>query len=328
MALQLFPQSSKITAVSDGTKYAYIHIPPADPSKPTLLLLHGFPSTSFDWRHVIPLLTEHKYGILAPDLLGYGDSDKPADVAAYSFKRMADHVQEILQGEGLNQVVGVAHDWGSGLLSELAIYHPALFTGLAFLSVGYSPPGLRDLKALNKLFEQHVGYPAYGYMEFFLTDRAAALLDAHPESMTSLGYSTTPEDWKVNMCAYGAAEDWISKGKLAPPPPWMSEDEVATHVRIFKQGGYTGPLNWYKSAFQGIDDPISSKLTDEDKTLDIPALLILAQYDYACFPQSQVQGAEKYLPNRRIEILKSSHWIPTEKPAEAVALLHEFISSL
>lgn len=111
MALQLFPDISKITAVRDGTKYAYIHIPAADSKKPTFLLLHGFPSTSYDWRHVVPLFKELGYGVLAPDLLGYGDSDKPADIEAYSFKRMADHIIELVVGEGLEQVIGVGHDW-------------------------------------------------------------------------------------------------------------------------------------------------------------------------------------------------------------------------
>jgi pimeloyl-ACP methyl ester carboxylesterase len=111
MALEVFPDISKITAVRDGTKYSYIHIPAGGSKKPTFLLLHGFPSTSYDWRHVVPLLKALDYGVLAPDLLGYGDSDKPTDVEAYSFKRMADHIIELLEGEGLERVIGVGHDW-------------------------------------------------------------------------------------------------------------------------------------------------------------------------------------------------------------------------
>lgn len=111
MTLQLFSQISKIIAVRDGTKYAYIHIPAADSKKPTFLLLHGFPSTSYDWRHVVPLLEELGCGIIAPDLLGYGDSDKPVDIEAYSLKRMANQIIDLVIGEGLEQVIGVGHDW-------------------------------------------------------------------------------------------------------------------------------------------------------------------------------------------------------------------------
>lgn len=111
MALQIFPEISKKTTLSDGTSYAYIRVPAADANKPTFLLLHGFPSSSYDWRRIVPKLKESGYGIIAPDLLGYGDSDKPEEVDAYSFKRMADHVVEIVHDEGLNRVIGVGHDW-------------------------------------------------------------------------------------------------------------------------------------------------------------------------------------------------------------------------
>jgi soluble epoxide hydrolase / lipid-phosphate phosphatase len=81
-------------------------------------------------------------------------------------------------------------------------------------------------------------------MEFFNEDGAAAVADANAASLTSMLYSTAPEDWKLHMGGDGTAKEWISNGKVAPPPPWMSDEEVATHVRIFQKGGYTGPLNW------------------------------------------------------------------------------------
>jgi soluble epoxide hydrolase/lipid-phosphate phosphatase len=111
MALQLFPDTSKSVVLEDGTTYAYICIPPSSSTRPTFLLLHGFPSSSFDWRRVIPLLQEDGYGIIAPDLLGYGDTDKPTELAAYSRKRMADHINELVLKENVKQVIGVGHDW-------------------------------------------------------------------------------------------------------------------------------------------------------------------------------------------------------------------------
>ncbi len=110
MALQLFPDKSRSIVLEDGTTYAYIFIPPSSPNQPTFLLLHGFPSSSFDWRRVIPLLQEDGYGIIAPDLLGYGDTDKPTELPAYSMKREADHLSELLQKEHIQQVIGVGHD--------------------------------------------------------------------------------------------------------------------------------------------------------------------------------------------------------------------------
>ena len=110
MALKFYPEISKSWKTSDNTTYAFAHVSAAS-GKPTFLLLHGFPSTSFDWRLQIPGLVATGYGVLAPDLLGYGDSDKPSDTESYSFKRMADHMSELLKAEEVNDVIGVGHDW-------------------------------------------------------------------------------------------------------------------------------------------------------------------------------------------------------------------------
>lgn len=110
MALTYFSNISKRIQLSDGTGYAYVYVA-GSTSKPTFLLLHGFPSSSYDWRHQIDALAAKGFGVLVPDLLGYGDTDSPAEVEAYSSKRMSDHLVEILVMEGITKVIGVGHDW-------------------------------------------------------------------------------------------------------------------------------------------------------------------------------------------------------------------------
>ena len=110
MALSCFPHISKLVELGDGTHYAYAYAAASAP-KPTFLLLHGFPSASYDWRHQVHALAAKGFGVLAPDLLGYGDTDSPAAVEAYSLKRMSGHLAEILAKEGIRKVIGVGHDW-------------------------------------------------------------------------------------------------------------------------------------------------------------------------------------------------------------------------
>ncbi|MCJ1421554.1 hypothetical protein MMC32_007918 [Xylographa parallela] len=110
MALSCFPHLSKLVELDDGTHYAYAYAA-ASASKSTFLLLHGFPSSSYDWRHQVHALAAKGFGILAPDLLGYGGTDSPVDVEAYSLQRMGDHIAEILAKEGIQKVIGVGHDW-------------------------------------------------------------------------------------------------------------------------------------------------------------------------------------------------------------------------
>lgn len=110
MALSCFPDISKRIQLSDGTHYGYGYTA-ASASKPTFLLLHGFPSSSYDWRHQIYALAAKGFGVLVPDLLGYGDTDSPANVEAYAFKKMSDHLAEIMAKERIGKVIGVGHDW-------------------------------------------------------------------------------------------------------------------------------------------------------------------------------------------------------------------------
>ena len=91
--------------------YSYIHILPQFPHTRYILFLHGFPSTSRDWRHQISFFVAKGYGILAPDLLGFGETSKPKELEIYSGEGMARDIVEIMEFEGLGSVVGVAHDW-------------------------------------------------------------------------------------------------------------------------------------------------------------------------------------------------------------------------
>lgn len=108
---------------SRGLTYQYYHYrassssspkpKPKPKPKPTLLFLHGFPLTAADWSYQITYFRSRGYSVLAPDLLGYGGSDKPAEPQMYRLKLMARDVLDILDREGLEneRVVGVGHDW-------------------------------------------------------------------------------------------------------------------------------------------------------------------------------------------------------------------------
>ena len=112
MASIAFPDISAKVQLSEGVTYGYVHVKPSTSSnKPYILLLHGFPSSSYDWRHQIDFLAKEGYGVLAPDLLGYGDTDKPTDIEAYKSKKMARETASLLDALGIDLVIGVGHDW-------------------------------------------------------------------------------------------------------------------------------------------------------------------------------------------------------------------------
>ncbi|RAQ40698.1 hypothetical protein AFGD_008965 [Aspergillus flavus] len=87
MASTAFPTLAKKVQLSDGTTYGYVAVPPSTPVHVSFLL-HGYPSSSYVWRHQIAGLQEAGYGVISPDLLGCGDTDKPSDLKAYRNKTM------------------------------------------------------------------------------------------------------------------------------------------------------------------------------------------------------------------------------------------------
>lgn len=104
-----YPHSTYTTG--RALTYSYIHIAPQLPNTRYILFLHGFPSTSHHWRHQIAFFAAKGYGILAPDLLGFGQTSKPSELDMYRGESMARDIVEILEFEGVEVVVGVAHDW-------------------------------------------------------------------------------------------------------------------------------------------------------------------------------------------------------------------------
>lgn len=88
---------------------------------PVLVLLHGFPTASWDWHKVWPLLTAH-YRVLAFDFIGFGFSDKPRQYD-YSLMDQADLTEAFLQAKGINAYHVLAHDYGDTVAQELLARH-------------------------------------------------------------------------------------------------------------------------------------------------------------------------------------------------------------
>lgn len=102
--------SYKEVTTKRGIKYSY-YFSSGDASKSTLLFIHGFPSTSYDWRNQVAFFKSEGYSIVAPDMLGYGGTDKPTDTALYKHRAMCADVIDILDAENVERVIAIGHDW-------------------------------------------------------------------------------------------------------------------------------------------------------------------------------------------------------------------------
>jgi haloacetate dehalogenase len=97
---------------------------------PPVVLLHGFPETSFAWRFQIPALAPH-YRVIAPDLRGYGETDKPSK--GYDKRTIAHDIVELLNSLGVGRVALVGHDRGARVATRLAKNHPSVVDRLVVM---------------------------------------------------------------------------------------------------------------------------------------------------------------------------------------------------
>jgi pimeloyl-ACP methyl ester carboxylesterase len=102
-----------------------------------VLLLHGFPDSGRLWRYQVPALAGSGFQVIVPDLRGYGRSDKPEAVEAYSLMFLAGDALAVLADLGIARAHVVGHDWGAALAWGLASLAPDRVDHLAVLSVGH-----------------------------------------------------------------------------------------------------------------------------------------------------------------------------------------------
>jgi len=96
--------------VEPGLRLHYID--EGSKANPIVLLLHGEPSWSYLYRKMIPILLEHKFRVIAPDLIGFGKSDKPVDKSDYTYQKHLDWLTTFIQKLDLNEIILFCQDWG------------------------------------------------------------------------------------------------------------------------------------------------------------------------------------------------------------------------
>jgi haloalkane dehalogenase len=113
----------------DGLRLAYID----EGDGPPVVFFHGEPTWSFLWRKVIPPVRDAGYRCIAPDYAGFGRSDKPTDIAWYTYDRHVSLMAGLLEGLDLNGATAVVHDWGGPIGLRLAVDNPEWFARMVIM---------------------------------------------------------------------------------------------------------------------------------------------------------------------------------------------------
>jgi pimeloyl-ACP methyl ester carboxylesterase len=208
-----------------------------------VVLLHGFPDTGRLWRHQVPALAEAGFQVIVPDLRGYGRSDKPEAVDAYSIPLLAGDVMAILAELGIGRAHVVGHDWGAALAWAIASFVPDNVDHLAVLSVGHPSSFLRTMEQRQKSWYMLL-FQFPGVAERWLSEDGWANFRSwarHPDADQVIadleaGGSLTPglNYYRANI----PAESWAAPPPQLPPVQaptmgiWSTGDIALTETQM------------------------------------------------------------------------------------------------
>lgn len=310
---------------SRGYTYSYVYAPAKDSTKPTLLFLHGFPSHADDWAAQTAFFSRAGYGVLAPDLLGYGQTSKPDAVDAYTFRGMSDDLAQLLDQLQIPAVVGVGHDFGANLLGRLAAYHPGRLSALAFLAVGSGKPARRfDIEMIHQMTKQMVGFEMFGYISWLGGEKDPhEVLEQHARSAMSLLFAADGGAWMKFFHPIGAMEKFVTEGQELPVGEWYTEELREKHLAVFgAKDGYKGATRWYRMLLTNASTAEEASIAYTN--LEQRAIIVA---DGMSMPTQQGMLAE-WVPKLEAKTIAGGHWTHIECADEVNKILTDFIQSL
>lgn len=262
-----------------------------------VILLHGFPELSYSWRHQLPALAAAGYRAIAPDLCGYGQSDRPPAVSEYAAAKLVGDIVGLIGALEYESAHIVGHDWGGGLAWALAGARPDLVRSLTILNAPQGPVSAR-------------------------------LRREDPEQQA--------KSWYMLLFQFvGVAEAWLSGDDFrnlrrfvfedAAPGTFTEEDQRVYLDALRKDGALTAALNYYRANM-----PAASLLREppEPPEITVPTMIIWGEADSNMSLKLLERSAATVSGPLRIERLAGvSHWVQQEAPDAVNALLVDFLNA-
>lgn len=254
---------------------------------PLVIFLHGFPEFWWSWRHQLEYFSDKGFWAVAPDLRGYGESDKPWDVGAYEIEKLAADIAGLIKVLGREKAYVVGHDWGAMVAWAFAMEHPAMLQKLGICNVPHPLQMTRGLRRPEQMKKS-------SYIFLFQVPKIPELI--------------------VQRNDYAM----IRKTFTLDGVPAQEIERYIAALRI--PGVVRSAINYYRAVMRRV----ATGRTPKTKVIEAPVLVLWGDKDrYLGVEMSE--PPKRFVPHQKVvHFPNASHWVQLDEAAAVNEELRSF----
>jgi pimeloyl-ACP methyl ester carboxylesterase len=293
---------------------------------PLVLMLHGFPESWYSWRHQISAVAGAGFHAVAPDMRGYGKSDKPGDITTYNQVEVTRDIVGLISSLGYETAIVFGHDWGAPTAWSCALHHPDKVTAVGALSVPFSPRAATPpLDMMKEIFKNMFFYQLY----FQEPGVAEAEWETNVRVNLRKFYHIGSGAFDAGNFIAPRSPDADLLSDIKDPKTlgdWCTESDLDFYTGEFEHSGFRGPLNYYRN------QNLTWSLTEgSPKKINQPALFVAGGKDgVIMLAADALKNMPSYVTNLKVNQLIPGigHWTQQEAPDEVNSLMIDFLNSV
>ena len=304
---------------------------------PLVIFCHGWPESWYSYRYQLPAVANAGFKAVAYDVRGYGESDKPHEIEAYTMRNMTDDVVGIIDALGYETAITIGHDWGGPIALNTAALNEDRITATGTLSVPFMGRGpMPTLDLWKEIYQDRFFYQLYFQKEGiaeeeFESDLTKALFMTYTNS-DGRGMKLNFEKGQSGLVPEKTKDSTFLEGMemFEDFPDWFSKEDLDYFVSQFEISGLRGPFNRYRA--QNIDWHEIPEL--EGKILEQPAFFVTGTLDPVnFFVPSDQSLTDRIKPNYKNllfaeELEGIGHWTQQEAPDEVNSFILDFLNKV
>jgi len=304
------PRPNMPQVLTKGWKHGFVTLPDVklhyveadnNSSKPLMLMLHGFPEFWYSWRHQIEAF-KNDYRVVAIDMRGYGQSDKPSGMENYTISKLAADVKNVVRALGYESCILVAHDWGGAVAWQTTLLYPKVVNKLVIFNCPHPKAFAEYLKggSIKQMLKSW-------YMFFFQFPYLPEIF-------------IRSNDFQFFNDIFTNAE----AGGCRNPTAFSDEDIEAWKYTYSQPGAMTPPIDYYRASMRRLDSLYKTQ-AGKSQEVQPPTLIVWGTADIA-LEKGMGDLSINYCKDGRIRYVEgASHWVQQDEPEKCCKYMKEFL---